>query len=124
MTEKFLTDTAQNIDIIVNPAVEAGKIVLCDRHTDSTVAYQGYGRGLDLDRINLLNNIAVNGRKPDLTFVFDIDTETSMKRVGKEKDRMENAGIEFHNRVREGYLKIAQQEPERIKVIDASKSGL
>ena len=118
----FLADRAQNIDIIVNPAVEAGKIVLCDRHTDSTGAYQGYGRGLDLDRINLLNNIAVNGRKPDLTFVFDIDTETSMKRVGKEKDRMENAGIEFHNRVREGYLKIAQQEPERIKVIDASKS--
>lgn len=118
----FLADRAQNIDIIVNPAVEAGKIVLCDRHTDSTVAYQGYGRGLDLDRINLLNNIAVNGRKPDLTFVFDIDTETSMKRVGKEKDRMESAGLEFHNRVREGYLKIAQQEPERIKVIDASKS--
>lgn len=118
----FLADRAQNIDIIVNPAVEAGKIVLCDRHTDSTVAYQGYGRGLDLDRINLLNNIAVNGRKPDLTFVFDIDTETSMKRVGKEKDRMESAGLEFHNRVREGYLKIAQQESERIKVIDASKS--
>lgn len=118
----FLADRAQNIDIIVNPAVEAGKIVLCDRHTDSTVAYQGYGRGLDLERINLLNNLATNDRKPDLTFVFDIDTETSMKRVGKEKDRMENAGIEFHNRVREGYLKIAQQEPERIKVIDASKS--
>lgn len=118
----FLADRAQNIDIIVNPAVEAGKIVLCDRHTDSTVAYQGYGRGLDLDRINLLNSIAVNGRRPDLTFVFDIDTETSMQRVGKEKDRMESAGIEFHNRVREGYLKIAQQEPERIIVIDASKS--
>lgn len=118
----FLADRAQNIDIIVNPAVEAGKIVLCDRHTDSTVAYQGYGRGLDLERINLLNNLATNDRKPDLTFVFDIDTETSMKRVGKEKDRMESAGLEFHNRVRDGYLKIAQQEPERIKVIDASKS--
>ena len=118
----FLADRAQNIDIIVNPAVEAGKIVLCDRHTDSTVAYQGYGRGLDLERIKMLNNIATNGKKPDLTFVFDIDTETSMKRVGKEKDRMESAGLEFHNRVREGYLKIAQQEPERIFVIDASKS--
>ena len=118
----FLADRAQNIDIIVNPAVEAGKIVLCDRHTDSTVAYQGYGRGLDLERINLLNNLATNDRKPDLTFVFDIDTETSMKRVGKEKDRMESAGLEFHNRVRDGYLKIAQQEPERIKVIEASKS--
>ncbi len=118
----FLADRAQNIDIIVNPAVNAGKIVLCDRHTDSTVAYQGYGRGLDIERINKLNYIATNGRKPDLTFVFDIDTETSMKRVGKEKDRMESAGLEFHNRVRYGYLEIARQEPERIKVIDASKS--
>lgn len=118
----FLADRAQNIDVIVNPAVDAGKIVLCDRHTDSTVAYQGYGRGLDIERINKLNDIAANGRKPDLTFVFDIDTETSMKRVGKEKDRMESAGLEFHNRVRQGYLEIAKYEPERIKVIDASKS--
>ena len=118
----FLADRAQNIDTIVNPAVEEGKIVLCDRHIDSTVAYQGYGRGLDIERIKMLNNIATNWRKPDLTLVFDIDVETSMKRVGAEKDRMESAGIEFHNRVREGYLEIAKQEPQRIKVIDASKS--
>ena len=109
----FLADRAQNIDVIVNPAVDAGKIVLCDRHTDSTVAYQGYGRGLDIERINKLNDIAANGRKPDLTFVFDIDTETSMKRVGKEKDRMESAGLEFHNRVRQGYLEIAK--PKQFK---------
>ena len=118
----FLADRAQNIDTIVNPAVEEGKIVLCDRHIDSTVAYQGYGRGLDIERIKMLNNIATNWRKPDLTLVFDIDVETSMKRVGAEKDRMESAGIEFHNRVRDGYLEIAKQEPQRIKVIDASKS--
>ncbi len=118
----FLADRAQNIDIVVNPAVLEGKIVLCDRHTDSTIAYQGYGRGLDLRRIKELNAIATNGRIPDLTFVFDIDTETSMKRVGKEKDRMESAGIEFHNRVRKGYLEIAKQEPDRIRVIDATKS--
>lgn len=118
----FLADRAQNIDIIVNPAVKAGKIVLCDRHIDSTVAYQGYGRGLDIDRINMLNNLATNGKKPDLTFVFDVDVETSMKRVGKEKDRMESAGIDFHNRVRQGYLELAKQEPNRIKVIDATKS--
>lgn len=118
----FLADRAQNIDIIVNPAVEEGKIVLCDRHIDSTVAYQGYGRGLDIERINMLNNIATNGRKPDLTFVFDIDVETSMARVGKEKDRMESAGKDFHNRVRQGYLELAKQEPQRIKVIDATKS--
>ncbi len=118
----FLADRAQNIDIIVNPAVEKGKIVLCDRHIDSTVAYQGYGRGLDIERINMLNNIATNWKKPDLTFVFDIDVETSMQRVGKEKDRMESAGIDFHNRVRKGYLELAKQEPNRIKVLDASKS--
>lgn len=118
----FLADRAQNIDIIVNPAVKAGKIVLCDRHIDSTVAYQGYGRGLDIKRINMLNNLATNGKKPDLTFVFDVDVETSMKRVGKEKDRMESAGIDFHNRVRQGYLELAKQEPNRIKVIDATKS--
>lgn len=118
----FLADRAQNIDIIVNPAVKAGKIVLCDRHIDSTVAYQGYGRGLDIERINMLNNLATNGKKPDLTFVFDVDVETSMKRVGKEKDRMESAGIDFHNRVRQGYLELAKQEPNRIKIIDATKS--
>ena len=118
----FLADRAQNIDIIVTPAVEEGKIVLCDRHIDSTVAYQGYGRGLDINRINMLNDIATNGKKPDLTFVFDIDVETSMKRVGQEKDRMESAGREFHNRERNGYLELAKQEPQRIKVIDATKS--
>lgn len=118
----FLADRAQNIDIIVNPAVKEGKIVLCDRHIDSTVAYQGYGRGLSIDRINMLNNLATNGKKPDLTLVFDVDVETSMKRVGKEKDRMESAGIDFHNRVRKGYLELAKQEPKRIKVLDATKS--
>ena len=118
----FLADRAQNIDVIVNPAVSEGKIVLCDRHIDSTLAYQGYGRGQDIERINNLNNIATNGRKPDLTFVFDIDVETSQKRVGSNKDRMERAGIDFHNRVRNGYLELAKNEPERIRVIDATKS--
>ncbi len=118
----FLADRAQNIDIIVNPAVAEGKIVLCDRHIDSTVAYQGYGRGLDIERIKMLNSIATNGRKPDLTIVFDVDLETSQKRVGDNKDRMESAGCEFHNRVRFGYLDIAKEEPERIKVVNAAQS--
>ena len=118
----FLADRAQNIDIIVKPAVEKGEIVLCDRHIDSTVAYQGYGRGLDLNEINILNNLATGGKKPDLTLVFDVDVETSMKRVGKEKDRMESAGIDFHNRVRNGYLELAKQEPTRINVLDATKT--
>ena len=118
----FLADRAQHIDMIINPAIAQGKIILCDRHTDSSVAYQGYGRGLSIERINMLNKLAVNGRYPDMTLVFDIDVETSMARVGEEKDRMESAGLDFFNRVRNGYLEIAKQEPNRVKVLDAKKS--
>ena len=118
----FLADRAQHIDTIVTPAVESGKIVLCDRHIDSTVAYQGYGRGQDIEQINKLNMLATGNKKPDLTIVFDVDVETSMARVGAEKDRMESAGREFFNRVRFGYLEIAKQEPERVRVLDATKS--
>lgn len=118
----FLADRAQHIETIVKPAINAGKIVLCDRHTDSTVAYQGYGRELDINQINYLNNIATGGLKPNLTVVFDVDIETSMKRVGDEKDRMESGGNVFFNKVRNGYLEIAKQEPERVKVIDSSRS--
>ena len=91
----FLADRAQHVDCIIKPALKNGIIVLCDRHTDSTVAYQGYGRQLDIEQIKKLNNIAVSGLKPDLTIVFDIDIETSMQRVGSTKDRMESAGIEL-----------------------------
>lgn len=118
----FLADRAQNIDTIVKPAIDAGKIVLCDRHIDSSVAYQGYGRGLDIEKIKQLNTLATGGLLPDLTLVFDIDIETSMKRVGKEKDRMESAGNEFFNRVRNGYLELAKQEPKRIKVVNSTAS--
>lgn len=118
----FLADRAQHVDCIIKPALKEGRIVLCDRHTDSTLAYQGFGRGLDLERINFLNNIVAGGLKPDLTIVFDIDIETSMKRVGKNKDRMESAGVEFFNRVREGYLEIAKNEPKRVKVINSADS--
>ncbi len=116
----FLADRAQHIDTIVLPEIEKGTIVLCDRHTDSTVAYQGYGKGVDLEQIHYLNDLATGGHKPDLTFVFDVDTEIAQKRVGLEKDRMESEGIEFHKRVRNGYLQIAQKEPQRVKVINAN----
>ena len=116
----FLADRAQHVDCIIKPALKNGIIVLCDRHTDSTVAYQGYGRKLDIEQIKKLNNIAVGGLKPDLTIVFDIDIETSMQRVGSTKDRMESAGIEFFKRVREGFLTIAENEPERVKVINSA----
>ena len=118
----FLADRAQHIDTLVKPAIEAGKVVLCDRHTDSTIAYQGYGRGVDLEQIKMLNRIATSGLVPDLTFVFDLDVEISQMRVGKTKDRMESAGDDFHNRVRKGYLEITKQEPERVKVINSDDS--
>jgi len=118
----FLADRAQHIDILIKPTIENGDIVLCDRHIDSTVAYQGYGRGLDLDRINYLNNLATSGLKPDLTFIFDIDLETSLTRRGKARDRMESSGDDFFERVRTGYIEIANQEPNRVKLLDGSKS--
>ena len=118
----FLADRAQNIEVIIKPAIEKGQIVLCDRHTDSSVAYQGYGRGLDIEQIKILNNLATGGMQPDLTLVFDIDVETSMKRVGNEKDRMESSGKEFFNRVRNGYLELAKNEPNRMKVVDSTVS--
>jgi dTMP kinase len=113
----FLADRAQHVNCIIKPALEKGIIVLCDRHTDSTVAYQGYGRGQDLKQIHLLNNIATGNIKPNLTLVFDVDIQTSQSRIGKEKDRMESAGIEFFERVRAGFLEIAKNEPSRVKVI-------
>ena len=116
----FLADRAQHVDCIIKPALKNNTIVLCDRHTDSTIAYQGYGRQLNIQEIKKLNDIAVNGLKPDLTIVFDIDVETSMQRVGKTKDRMESAGMGFFNRVRNGYLAIAQEEPKRVKVINSA----
>lgn len=118
----FLADRAQHIDKIVLPAINSGKVVLCDRHTDSTIAYQGYGRGEDIEQIKRLNSIATQGIKPDLTLVFDVSTEVAQSRVGSQKDRMESAGNDFHSKVRDGYLEIARQEPDRVKVIDANLS--
>lgn len=118
----FLADRAQHIEQLIKPAVESEKIVVCDRHTDSTLAYQGYGRGKDLQELKYLNNLATGDIKPDLTFVFDVSTEVAQTRVGREKDRMESAGIEFHKKVRNGYLEIAKQEPERVKVVNADNS--
>lgn len=118
----FLADRAQNVDKIIKPAIEKGAIVLCDRHTDSTLAYQGYGRGVDLAQAKMLNKLATSGLVPDLTFVFDVDVETSMSRVGNTKDRIESAGKDFHEKVRNGYLQIAKEEHDRVKVINSNDS--
>ena len=118
----FLADRSQHIDTIIKPAIDNGVIVLCDRHTDSTVAYQGYGRGLDLEQIKYLNKIATNGIIPNATFILDIDIETSLARIGKARDRMESAGVEFFKKVRDGYIQISKQEPERVTLLDGKNS--
>lgn len=118
----FLADRAQHVETFIKPAIETGKIVLCDRHTDSTIAYQGYGRGQDIELLKKLNSIAVNGIVPDLTLLFDVSTETAQQRVGSEKDRMESAGIDFHKKVRNGYLELQKENPDRIKLINANNS--
>lgn len=116
----FLADRSQHIDALIKPALTEGKIILCDRHTDSTVAYQGYGRGQDIELLKKLNKIAVDGTEPDLTLLFDVSTEVAQERVGEEKDRMEAAGIEFHKKVRNGYLELQKENPDRIKIINAN----
>ena len=118
----YLADRAQHIDEIVTKNASEGKIILCDRCIDSTVAYQGYARGGDIEKINLLNEIATGGIKPDITFVFDVDSEIAQQRLGSEKDRLEKEGLEFHKKVRFGYLELAKKYPERIKVINSNKS--
>ena len=118
----YLADRAQHTQEIVIKNINEGCIVLCDRSIDSTVAYQGYARGGDIEKINLLNDIATNGFKPNLTLLFDVNTDISNERVGKEKDRLEKEGIIFQEKVRQGYLELAKKYPQRIKVIDANKS--
>ena len=115
-----MADRAQHVKTVILPALEDGKIVLCDRYIDSSVAYQGYARGLDIEKIINLNTIATDGLEPDLTIVFDVETEIAMQRVGQIKDRLEKEGYEFHKKLRYGYLELAKRFSERIKVVDAN----
>ncbi len=124
----YLADRAQHIAQVIRPELEAGKVVLCDRFADSTVVYQGYGRGLDTKVLQQLNEVAVDGLWPDLTIVLDIDPEIGLKRAtlrnleegkAKEEGRFEAEHISFHNRIREGYLTWAALNRDRIKVANA-----
>jgi dTMP kinase len=127
----YLSDRAQHIQEVIAPALEQGNIVLCDRHTDSTLAYQGYGRGIDLDLLRRLNELASRGIKPDLTFLLDCPVEVGLSRTaqrqsqgarGGREDRFEREKVEFHERVRQGFLEMARFEPERFCVVAASGS--
>lgn len=118
----FLADRANHVEMFIEPNLQEGKIVLCDRYTDSTIAYQGFARGQDIKLLKDLNNIATGNLKPDLTLLYDVDTEISLQRVGREQDRMEASGVEFHKKVRNGYIELKKENPLRIKMIDANKS--
>lgn len=124
LTELLLYNAsrAQHIHELILPALKAGKVVITDRFSDSTAAYQGYGRGIDLELLKSLDNIATGGFRPDLTCLLDLDAETGLRRNrGANKiDRLELEDIDFHKRVKDGFLKLAGKEPGRIRVIDAS----
>jgi dTMP kinase len=118
----FNASRAQLVTEVIQPNLKSGKIVVCDRYADSTTAYQSYGRGLDLEMVTAINNAATQGLKPDLTVMLDISAEEGLTRKrGKKQDRFEQENKAFHQRVREGYLKLAANEPQRWLVIDASQ---
>jgi len=119
----FNASRAQLVENIIQPNLKSGKVVICDRYADSTTAYQSYGRGLDLEMVKAINNTATRGLKPSLTVLLDIPAEAGLARKGtKKRDRFEQEDIDFHRRVREGYLKLAANGPERWLVVDASQS--
>ena len=118
----YLADRAQHVQTVILDNLNKGNIVLCDRYTDSTIAYQGYGRGHDTKKLEILNDIATKGLKPDITFLSDIDVETAQKRIGITKDRLESLDKSFHNRVREGYIELYKNSPDIIKKLDGSKT--
>jgi dTMP kinase len=131
MTELLLyaADRVQHIKELITPMIEAGKVVICDRFHDSTTVYQGFTRGIDVSLIQRLNSLVLEGLTPDITFVLDLDPETGLKRAWKQirngsrsesETRFENEKLQFHESVRNGYLELARQEPDRFIVVDAS----
>ncbi len=124
----YSADRAQHVSEVIEPALAAGGVVVCDRFTDATAAYQGYGRGQELDLIRSLSETATRGLRPDLTLLLDLPVEAGLARAitrndekGAHKEsRFEREAAEFHERVRRGYLDIACTDPDRVKIIDAS----
>jgi dTMP kinase len=119
----FNASRAQLVAEVIQPSLKRGKVVISDRYADSTTAYQGYGRGLNLEMVKATNKAATQGLTPNLTVLLDILPEVGLARKrASSQDRFEQETLAFHQRVREGYLKLARAEPERWLVIDASQS--
>ncbi len=121
-TELFLfaADRAQHVREVLRPALAAGQVVLCERFNDSTIAYQGYGRGLPLEQVRQVCQAAAVGLAPHLTFLLDVPPEVGLARKTGDDDRFRHQEIDFHQRVREGYLALAREEPRRIVSVDAT----
>lgn len=121
----YIASRRQHLVERILPALDRGEMVLVDRFIDSSVAYQGFGRGLKVVDIDWLNDFATDGLKPDLTLYFDIEAEEGLARIAKSKergaDRLDRESVEWHRRVREGYLSILKKEPNRVRKIDASQ---
>ncbi len=121
----FLADRAQHMQEVIFPALAQGKIVLCDRFNDSTLAYQGMARALDMSSVRTFCHFATEGKEPDLTFYLDLSPEIGLQRTlhkTGEKDRVESEPLSFHEKIRQAFLHIAQENPQRVKVLDATKS--
>ncbi len=115
---------AQHVEELIRPALDAGNVVLCDRFIDSTIAYQGYGRGIDISLLDKLNNTATAGVIPDITIILDVEPAMGIGRIsenGTSKDRIELENMSFHERVRHGFHRLASKEPQRCKIIDAGR---
>lgn len=118
----FVAARRQHVAEVIRPALAAGEIVLSDRFADATLAYQGYGRGVPLATIEALNRLATEGLRPDLTLLLDLDVAAGLARLGgRALDPFEALGLDFHERVRKGYLELAAREPDRFVVIDAAR---
>lgn len=118
----YLSCRAELVEEIIEPALREGLIVICDRYLDATIAYQGYGRGLDVGMIEQMNRMVVGEVIPDLTFLLDLEAKTGLDRISpRGRDRVEGEDLAFHERVREGYLELASQNPSRVKVIPAER---
>ena len=119
----FMAARHQHVVQRIQPWLDRGRIVLCDRYTDATVAYQGYGHGLDRDFIRELNLRATGGVLPDLTLLFDLPPEVGLRRIrGRRLDHFERLALPFHRRVRRGYLELQKAEPKRVRLVQASRS--
>jgi dTMP kinase len=118
----FLASRAQHIEEVILPALKKDKIVLCDRFNDSSIVYQGYARGIGIDEVIKFSSFVIQDIIPDLTIYLDIDPEIGLKRVNSTFDRIESLGIDFHKKIREGFLLLQKKFPDRIKKIDANLS--